>query len=111
MTDAQATSSLTQHVRPLEAGAEVVAAAFVGETPALALADGAVLIGEPDEQKRVFTHPDAVILTAVCDGKTLLTGGDDGRVAAIGGDAVAHEGADEKGRWIDALGLGGGSYA
>ena len=57
MTDAQASTSLAEHVRPLEAGAHVVAAAFLGEAPALALADGAVLVGEPGEQKRVVAHP------------------------------------------------------
>jgi hypothetical protein len=111
MTDAQGATSLAQHVRELEAGAEVVAAAFLDGAPALALADGAVLVGEPDEQKRVLSHPDAVILTAISDGKTLLSGGDDGRVTAIGADAVVLEIADEKGRWIDALALRGGSYA
>ena len=83
MTDAQATASLTQHARPFEAGAHVVAAAFLDDAPTLALADGAVLIGEPEDQKRVVVHPDAAILTAISDGKTLLTGGDDGRVVAI----------------------------
>ena len=111
MTDTQATSSLTQHVCPLQAGAEVVAATFVGGAPALALADGAILIGEPDEQKRILAHPDGAILTAVSDGKTLLSGGDDGRVVAIGADAVARMIADQKGRWIDALALRGGSFA
>ena len=38
---AEPTSSLTQHVRPLPAGAHVVAAAFLAGEPALALADGA----------------------------------------------------------------------
>ena len=42
-------------------------------------------IGEPEEHKRVVVHPDAAILTAISDGKTLLTGGDDGRVVAIAG--------------------------
>ena len=88
MTDAQATASLTQHARLFDAGAHVVAAAFVGGAPALALADGAVLIGEPEEQKRVAAHPDAAILTAISDGKTLLTGGDDGRVVAIQADGA-----------------------
>jgi WD40 repeat protein len=111
LTDANASSSLTEHVRALDAGAHVVAAAFIGEAPALALADGAVLIGEPGEQRRVAAHPDAAILTAISDGKTLLTGGDDGRVTSIGADAVAHEIADEKGRWIDALALRGRAYA
>jgi WD40 repeat protein len=111
MTDAPSTSALTQYVRPVEAGGHVIAAAFIGDAPALALADGAVLIGEPDEQKRIVAHPEATILTAVSDGKTLLTGGDDGRVTTIGADSIAAEIADEKGRWIDALALRGGSYA
>ena len=52
MTDANATTSLARNVRPFDAGAHVVAAAFLGDAPALALADGAVLIGEPEEQIR-----------------------------------------------------------
>ena len=80
-------SSLTQHARLFDAGAHVVAAAFLDGAPALALADGAVLIGDPDEQKRVAVHPDAVMLTAISDGKTLLTGGDDGRVVSVRADA------------------------
>jgi WD40 repeat protein len=111
MTDAPSTSALTQYVRPLEAGGHVVAAAFLGEAPALALSDGVVLVGEAGEQKRAVAHPDATILTAISDGKTLLTGGDDGRVTAIGADSIAAEIADEKGRWIDALALRGGSCA
>ena len=86
MTEAQAATSLAQHARLFDAGAHVVAAAFVDGAPALALADGVVLIGEPDEQKRVVAHPEAAMLTAVGDGKTLLTGGDDGRVVAVRAD-------------------------
>jgi WD40 repeat protein len=111
MTDALASTSLTQHVRPLEAGAQVVGAAFVGGSPALVLGEGAVLLGEPDAQTRIVPHPDAAILSVASDGKTLLTGGDDGRVATIGGDALIREISDEKGRWIDALALRGGSCA
>ncbi len=111
MTDAQAFTSLTQHVRRLEAGAQIVGAAFVSGSPALVLGEGAVLIGEPEAQTRIVPHPDAAILSVVTDGKTLLTGGDDGRVAAIGGDALVRDVADEKGRWIDALALRGGSCA
>ncbi len=111
MTDAPASTSLTQHVRPIGAGAHVVAAVFLGDAPALVLAEGAALIGEPDEQKRVVVHPEAAILTAASDDSTLLTGGDDGRVVALGVDAAPREIANEKGRWIDALALRGGSYA
>jgi WD40 repeat protein len=64
MTGGQAASSLTEHARLIDAGAHVVAAAFVGGAPALALADGAVLIGDPDEQKRVVAHPEACAWSA-----------------------------------------------
>jgi WD40 repeat protein len=111
MTEAEATASLTQHLRSINAGVHVVAAAFVEGAPALALADGAVLIGEPDEQKRAAVHPDAAMLTATSDGKTLLTGGDDGRVVAVRANGGIEQIADEKGRWIDALALRGNAFA
>ena len=111
MTDTQAPTSLAEHLRPFDAGAHVVAAAFLDEAPVLALADGAVLIGEPEEHKRVEAHPDAAILTTAVDGKVLLTGGDDGRVMAVGANATAREIANEKGRWIDALAMRAGAFA
>ncbi|RBP16113.1 WD-40 repeat-containing protein [Roseiarcus fermentans] len=111
MTDGQATTSLAQHVRAFDAGGEAVAAAFLGDQPALALADGVVRLGEPDDAKRIAVHPGAAILVTVCDGATLATGGDDGRVVAVGADGVARQIADEKGRWIDALALRGESVA
>ncbi len=112
MTEADnAASSLAQHARLFDAGAHVVAAAFVDGAPTLALADGVVLIGDPQEQKRVVVYPDAAMLTAIGDGKTLLTGGDDGRVVAVRADGSVEEIADEKGRWIDALALRGKACA
>ncbi len=111
MTESQATTSLTQHLRAFDAGAQVVAAAFLGDAPALTLADGAVLLGEPDAAKRIATHPDAAILSAVCDGETLLAGGDDGRVVALRAGGETETIAEEKGRWIDALALRGRNFA
>jgi WD40 repeat protein len=111
MTESEAASSLAQQVVSIEAGAHVVAAAFVDGVPALALADGAVLIGDPQEQKRVVAYPEAAMLTALSDGKTLLTGGDDGRVVAVNASGVVDEIADEKGKWIDALALRGKACA
>jgi WD40 repeat protein len=111
MTGADAAASVAQHARPFEAGAHVVAAAFLGGAPTLALADGAVLIGDPGEQKRVVSHPDAAILSAVSDGMTLVTGGDDGRVVAMQAGGAPQEIADEKGRWIDALAMRGAACA
>ena len=79
---------MREHARLFDAGAHVVAATFLDGAPMLALADGVVLIGEPEEQKRVVVHPDAAMLTAISDGKTLLTGGDDGRVVAVRADGA-----------------------
>ena len=111
MTNTQPGGSLTQYARAFDAGAQVVFAAFIGDAPTLALADGAVLIGAPGESERVVAHLDAAILTVTCDGKTLVTGGDDGRVVATRGRAVSEEIANEKGKWIDALALRGKAFA
>jgi WD40 repeat protein len=111
VTDANASTSLAQNVRAFDAGAHVVMAAFLGDAPALALADGAIMIGEPEDRKLVVAHPDATILAAISDGKTIVSGGDDGRVTAIGPDGVVREIANEKGRWIDALALRGANLA
>jgi len=108
---AEPSSSLTAHVRPLEAGAQVVRVAFLAGSPALALADGVVLIGEGDGQKRVAAHPDGAILVARAEGSRFVTGGDDGRVVATSADGSVNEIADEKGRWIDALTTRGGAVA
>lgn len=104
-------SSLAEHIQPITAAAHVTAAAFIDGRPALALGDGATLIGEPGEQKRVEAHPDGSILAAVSDGKRLITGGDDGRVVATAPDGGIEQVADEKGRWIDALATRGGAIA
>jgi WD40 repeat protein len=104
-------SSLTQQVEAFSAGAHVTAAAFIDDAPALALGDGAALLGEPNAIKRIEAHPNAAILVAASDGKKLITGGDDGRVVAISRDGASEEIADEKGRWIDALATKGGAIA
>jgi WD40 repeat protein len=112
MTEADnAASSLAQHAQLFDVGAHVVAAAFIDGAPTLAVADGVVLIGDPKEQKRVVVYPHAAMLTAISDGKTLLTGGEDGRVVAVRADGSIEDIADEKGRWIDALALRGNACA
>ncbi len=108
---AEPTSSLTAHLRPLAAGAPAVAAAFLGGEPALALADGVVVIGNPGAERRVVAHPDGAILVAARDGDKLLTGGDDGRVVRTSADGGVKTIADEKGRWIDALTAQAGAIA
>src|SRR3954447_1122526 len=122
--------SLTDNVAPLDAGAHVTAAAWLGDTVAFALGDGAVVLAKDGATHRVAAHPDGAILAAAGDGERLVTGGDDGpgagtgrggppraRAAARGGrgavtgrDGSTRELAATGGAWIDALALhqGGG---
>jgi WD40 repeat protein len=95
-------TSLTEHVVPLEAGAHVVAAAFLADEPVLALAEGGVLFGSASP-RRAAPHPDAGILVAAVAANAVVTGGDDGRVVRTAADGSVETIADEKGRWIDAL--------
>jgi len=94
---------LASHVTPLDAGAPVAAAGFLGQIPALAFDDGTVLLATPAAEQRIAAHPDAAILVAVTAGDKFITGGDDGRVVAASQDGGVQEIADEKGKWIDAL--------
>ncbi|WP_406854867.1 WD40 repeat domain-containing protein [Alsobacter sp. KACC 23698] len=99
-------TSLTPFVVEHSAGDHVVGAAFLKQTPALALADGTVLLVQAEgAARRVEAHPGAGILTAASDGAALVTGGDDGRVVRTTPDGGTELVGDEKGRWIDALAL------
>src|SRR5947209_5111267 len=112
MADAtEAGTSLAKHVRAFDAGAHVVAAAFLKDAPVLALADGAILIGEPDAAMRVEAHSSASILVTAVDGETIATGGDDGRVVATGPGGSSVQIAGENGRWIDGLAIRGRAFA
>src|ERR1700692_2605790 len=97
-----AAASLTANVTPIDAGAPVAAAGFLGPIPALALEDGSVLLATPRAGQRITAHPYAAILVAVASAGKFLTGGDDGRVAALSPDGAVEEFANEKGKWIDA---------
>jgi WD40 repeat protein len=103
-------SSLTELVTPIATGAGVVAAAFLGRTPAFALADGAVLLADIGEERRIQAHDDAAILLAKSDGTRLFTGGDDGAIAATDASGKTEIVAREKG-WIDSLAAQNGALA
>ncbi len=99
-----ATDSLTSAVTPVAAGAPVVAAAFLNDTPALACADGRVLLIDSGGPRAVAAHEDAGLLVAASDGRRLVTGGDDGRVVSIDAQGAVATLAEEPG-WIDAVAL------
>lgn len=102
MTDSP---SLTEAIAPLAADAHVTGLAFLNDTAALALGDGAVLLASGAETRRVEAHPDGAILAAVSDGRRLVTGGDDGRVVATDAAGATTVLGETKGAWIDALAL------
>ncbi|TDR89901.1 WD40 repeat domain-containing protein [Enterovirga rhinocerotis] len=104
--------SLTEAVTPLEAGSEVSGLGWLKDTAAFALSDGGVLLAKDGATHRAAAHEDGAILASVCDGKRLITGGDDGRVVATGPDGATALLAETGGAWIDALALHpSGAYA
>jgi WD40 repeat protein len=98
-----ADTSLAAHVTLLAVGAHVTAAAFLAGVPVLALGDGTALRIDANGEKRIVLHRDAAILNAARAGKRLVTGGDDGRIVAIGVDGSIEEIFHADGKWIDAL--------
>ncbi len=107
-------TSLTDQVLPIAAGSEVAGIAWLGQTAAFALTDGAVLLADGEAGPRhVSAHPDGAILVAAGDDTRIVTGGDDGRVVAVARDGASKELATSAG-WIDALALhssGGVAFA
>jgi WD40 repeat protein len=96
------TPSVTDRARLIAAGAPVVGAYFLKQTPVFVLGDEALLFAAGDgEPKRVAVHGGG-IMAAACDGERIVTGGDDGKVAATTADTMtAVIATDPKHRWID----------
>ncbi|GLK67204.1 WD40 repeat domain-containing protein [Hansschlegelia plantiphila] len=97
--------SLVDRTSPIEAGAYVIAATFLGAEAAFALADGDVLFSGDGGERRVTAH-DGGVLVAASDGKSLVTGGDDGRVLRFKGSEPPEPVGEAKGGWIDAVAIG-----
>jgi WD40 repeat protein len=99
--------SIVERTRHIAAGAPVVGAHFLGRTAAFVLGEEALLlVPENGEERRVAVHGGA-ILSAAGDGERIITGGDDGKVAATNADGETEILAtDEKKRWIDRVAVG-----
>jgi WD40 repeat protein len=98
------TPSLVSKVQAVDAGSQVVAAAFLGETAAFALGEGEVLLAGEGE-RRIRAHAGA-ILEAASDGARLFTAGDDGRLVATDAQGQSETLVEAPGKWIDHLALG-----
>jgi WD40 repeat protein len=96
------TPSVADRTRLVAAGAPVVGVHFLKDTAVFVLGDEALLFAAADrEPQRVAVHGGG-ILAAACDGTRIVTGGDDGKVAATTGDmTTAVMATDPKHRWID----------
>src|SRR5580704_13123013 len=114
MTDARSeTVSVVERTQSVAADGAVIAAHFLGRTAVFVLGEEAMVFAEPEgEPRRVAVH-DGAILTTAADGKRVLSGGDDGKLAATTAKGETRALAnDPKHRWIDHVALGrGGAVA
>jgi len=106
MTDTRADMpSVAERTRPVKADA--VAAHFLGQTAVFVLGEEALLfVGRDGAEQRVAVHGGAILASAA-DGERIVTGGDDGKLAATAADGASTAIAtDAKHRWIDRVALG-----
>ena len=99
--------SVTDRVKPVAAGAPVVAVHFVGERAVFVLGEETLLfVGSDGTEQRVLVHAGG-ILGVASDGTRIVTGGDDGKVVATNAEGESETLAtDAKHRWIDRVALG-----
>jgi WD40 repeat protein len=97
--------SLADRVRPVNAGASVVAAHFLGGTPVFVLGEEVLLFAAKSGERRVQIHSGG-ILCSTCDNERIVTGGDDGTLVETD-EAGKHRvlATDDKRRWVDQVAL------
>ena len=108
MTDPRAdTVSVVDRTHPVAAGASVVAAHFLGHTAVFVLGDAAMLlVAAKGEPRRIVVHGGAILASAA-DGERVVSGGDDGKLAATDANGETRALAnDAKHRWIDHVAVG-----
>jgi WD40 repeat protein len=108
MTDTRRdTVSVVERTRPVAAGGTIVATHFLKRTAVFVLGEEAMLFAPPDgEPRRVRVH-DGAILASAADGKRIVSGGDDGKVAETNAKGETRGVAtDAKHRWVDHVALG-----
>jgi WD40 repeat protein len=114
MTDARnETASVVERTQPVAAAGAVIATHFLGRTAVFVLGEEAMVFAESaGEPRRVAIHDGAILATAA-DGKRIVSGGDDGKLAATNAKGETQTLAtDPKHRWIDHVALGrGGAVA
>ena len=98
--------SVTDQVRPAATGAPVTAAYFLGDQAVFVGAEENVFVLNEDGAPSAVSVHGGGILCSVCDGKRVVTGGDDGKLVALDADGkVEVLATDAKRRWIDNVAL------
>jgi WD40 repeat protein len=99
-------ASVTDKVRPLQLGAAVSSAYFLGDNACFVGAEEKIFIANPiGEVSTVEVHFGG-ILCSTSDGTRIVTGGDDGKVVAFNAKGETSVLAtDAKRRWIDCVAL------
>src|SRR5262249_214897 len=105
--------SVTDRVRPVAIGAAVTAVHFLGERAAFVGAEETISFVDAEGAISPVTVHGGGILSAVSDGKRILTGGDDGKVVATDAKGeVTQLAMDSKRRWVDNVAVhSDGAYA
>ena len=98
--------SVTDRVRPVVIGAPVIAVHFLGDHAAFVCAEETIaLVDSAGEISRVAVHGGGILCVA-SDGNRIVSGGDDGKVAALDAQGGATTlAADARRRWIDNVAL------
>ena len=97
-------------VQDLPFAAYVVDVAFLGDTAAFALGDGSIRLVSGGTETRADAHAGAILSSArTADGRQLLTGGDDGIVAATDASGAVTRIAERPRKWIDHVASGPGN--
>jgi WD40 repeat protein len=106
VNDTTDTPSVTERTRKVDAGGQVFAAHFLGDTAVFVLGEETLVFADKDGPRRVNAHGGA-ILDSASDGKRIVTAGDDGKVVATDVTGKSETLAtDAKRRWIDHVALG-----
>jgi WD40 repeat protein len=101
------TPSIAERIRPVEAGAPVVAIHFLDDTAFFVLGEETVVRAPPDgAPQRVAAHAGGILASAA-DDERVLTAGDDGKVVATSAEGETSTiVSDPKHRWIDRIAVG-----
>ncbi|MCO5158913.1 MAG: WD40 repeat domain-containing protein [Aquamicrobium sp.] len=92
-------------VAPLDLEGHCIAAVWLGDIPHFALADGAVHRLD-NGHKSAQVHDGLLCAVPALDGRTLLTGGEDGRACAVTADGGVTELAAIGRKWVTAIAAG-----